>query len=115
MNEVISNIIYTKTKVSISCPGKTIEDAINFGFSYIEHEDHIVQYIVANKKLMKRIFADINDSVLDPDKMAVGGLWTAKLLLSNKLLDSQIIFSNSEYSVVIDIDINPNTERFDYA
>lgn len=104
---VIPDIIYARTKNSLKSPGKTLDDALNFGFSYIEQQDHIVEYIVANNKVMKEILGKIEDSILKPEYKSIGELWTAKLLLSNKLSDRQLLLSNSEFSVVIDIDLNP--------
>jgi hypothetical protein len=104
----IPEIIYAKTRDSLKSPGTTLSDAINFGFSYIEHRDHIVEYIVANKRNMKKIIGEIPDSEINPDYRTIGDLWTAKLCLSEKLSDKQILLSNSEFSVVIDIDLNQN-------
>lgn len=108
---VIPEIIYAKTKNKLKSPRGTLKDALNFGFSYIEQQDHIVEYIVANKRLMKKIFGEIPDSVINPEYRFLGDLWTAKLLLSNKLSDSQLLLSNSEFSVVIDIDLNPRSRE----
>ena len=60
---------------------------------------------------MKKILA-IEDSIIEPNKIFLGELWTAKLILANKLNDSQIIFSNSEFSIVIDIDLNPEEKMY---
>jgi hypothetical protein len=38
-------------------------------------------------------------------------LWTAKLLVYDRLRDSQILFSNNTFSVVINLDTNPNVEE----
>jgi len=105
---IIPEIIYAKAKNSLKSPGTTLSDAINFGFSYIEHKDHIVEYIVANKRIMKRIFGEIPDSEINPEYKTIGDLWTAKLCISDKLSDKQILLSNSEFSIVIDIDLNQN-------
>lgn len=110
MKNVVPDIIYAKTKDCLKSPGKTLPDALNFGFSYIEQQDHIVEYIVANKNVLKKIFGKMDDSVLNPEKKSLGELWTARLLLSNKLTDKQILLSNSGFSVVIDIDLNPDLD-----
>lgn len=104
--KIVSDIITSKTKVTVTCDIKTVTDALNYGFSYIEHEDHIVEYIVANSKIMKKIFS-LEDSKLSPHGESIGTLWTAKLLLSNKLNDKQIAFSNSNFSVVLNLDLDP--------
>lgn len=105
---IVPDIIYSKAKTSLYCKGgETLKDSLNYGFAYIEQEDHIVEYIVANNRLMKRILGEIPDSVLKPEKQFIGELWTARLLLSEKLFDSQILFSNSVFSVVINLNLNP--------
>lgn len=104
----IAPLIYSKAKIYMYCKGgETLEDSLNYGFAFIEHEDHIVEYIVANNHLMKRVFGEVFDSVLKPEKEFIGELWTAKLLLSNKLFNSQILFSNNIFSVVINLNLNP--------
>ena len=106
--EIVPDIIYSKAKTSLQCKGgETLKDSLNLGFAFIEHEDHIVEYIVTNNCVMKRIFGEINDSILKPEKKFIGELWTAKLLLSNKLFDSQILFSNNVFSVVVNLNLNP--------
>ena len=106
--KIVPDIIYSKAKTSLYCKGgETLEDSLNYGFAYIEQEDHIVEYIVANNRVMKRIIGEIPDSVLKPEKQFIGELWTARLLLSGKLYDSQILFSNSVFSVVINLNLNP--------
>jgi len=108
IKNVIPDIIYAKTKNSLKSPGTTLSEAINFGFSFIEHKDHIVEYIVANKRIMKKIIGEIPDSKINPEYRTIGDLWTAKLCLSEKLSDRQILLSNSGFSIVIDIDLNQN-------
>jgi len=104
------DIIYSKARVSLPFSGTTLKDAITFGFSYIESEDHIVEYVVANPVMLKRIFGEIRDSALIVDGDAIGRLWTAKLLVSDKLADSQILFSNNTFSAVINLYTDPNRE-----
>lgn len=105
--EIVPDIIYSKIKTSLYCKGgETFEDILNYGFAYIEQQDCIVSYIVSNNHVMKRIFGEIPDSILKPRKHYIGDLWTAKLLLSNKLFDSQILFSDSAFSVVVNLNLN---------
>lgn len=104
---IIPCVVHAR-KIDLHCKGvESLEDSLNYGFSYIEHEDHIVEYIVTNRILMKKIFGKIHDSVLKPEGKAIGELWTAKLYLSDKLTDKQIFFSNSVFSVVINLNLNP--------
>lgn len=105
---IVPGVVHAKKKINLHCKGvESLEDSLNYGFSYIEHEDHIVEYIVVNNTLMKRIFGEVNDSVLKVEEGALGELWTAKLYLSDKLSDKQIFFSNSVFSVVINLNLNP--------
>lgn len=105
---IVPGVVHAKKKMDVHCKGvESLEDSLNYGFSYIEHEDHIVEYIVANNKLMKRILGEVRDSVLKPEEDAIGELWTAKLYLSDKLSDKQIYFSNSVFSVVLNLNLNP--------
>lgn len=105
---ILSNILYSKAKAFIKFPGDSFEDALNFGVSFIEQQDHIVEYIIANPVIMKKIFKEIPESKINVEGETIGDLWTSKLLVSDKLSDSQILFSNSSFSIVIDLNLNPN-------
>ncbi len=108
MMNVIPDIIHSKLKIDLSCKGvESLEDSLNYGFSYIENEDHIVEHIVTNRVMMKRIFAEVRDSEIKQEGKSIGELWTAKLYISDKLSDKQIFFSNSIFSVVINLNLNP--------
>ena len=112
---IVPGVVHSKTKINLHCRGvESLEDSLNYGFSYVEHQDHIVEYIVANKTLMKRIFGEVKDSTLNPENGAIGELWTAKLFLSNKLSDKEIFFSNSVFSVVINLNLNPNPNEEEF-
>lgn len=105
---IVPDIIHSKTRINLHCKGvESLEDSLNYGFSYVEHEDHIVEYIVTNNALMKRIFGEVRDSVLKPENNSIGELWTAKLFLSDRLSEKEIFFSNSIFSVVINLNLNP--------
>lgn len=106
MGKTAADIFHSKAKVQIDFKGNTITDALNFGFSYIESEDHVVEYVVANNRVTKKIFAEIPDSTVCVEDGTIGKLWTAKLLLSDKLSDSQILFSNNTFSAVINLNLN---------
>ena len=110
-HSLVSSVVNSKTKIQVPFVGKDIKDAMNFGFSYFDSEDHIVEYIVASPKNLKRILGEINDSVLDPEGDSLGRLWTAKLLLSSKIGDSDLFFSNNTFSAVIHINLNPHSEE----
>ena len=105
---IVPGVVHAKKKIYLHCKGvESLEDSLNYGFSYIEHEDHIVEHIVVNSTLMKRIFGEVNDSLIKIEDGAIGELWTAKLYLSDKMSDEQILFSNSVFSVVINLNLNP--------
>ena len=111
MKNTATDFIYSKARVSLPFKGTTLKDALAFGFSYIESEDHVVEYIVANSNVLKKIFGEVPDSKLKVEGDSIGGLWTAKLLVYDRLRDSQILFSNNTFSVVINLDTNPNVEE----
>jgi len=114
--KVASGVIHAKQKINLHCEEiESLEDSLNYGFSYIEHEDHIVEYIVVNNHVMKRIFGEVRDSVIRMEEESIGELWTAKLFLSDKLSDNQIFFSSSFFSVVIDLNLNPKEVEHAYV
>lgn len=107
-----TDIIHSDYKVSMDFPGQgTLFDVLSFGFAYVESEDHFVDYVVANRHTAKRIFAEINDSEvsLSPGG-GVGTLWTARLMVSDKLRDRHIVFSNSTLTVVLNLNVDPDRE-----
>lgn len=110
MRNTATDIIYSKAKVSLPFKGVTLKDALDFGFSYIESEDHVVEYVVANSNILKKIFGEVHDSKLKVEGDSIGQLWTAKLLISDKLGDSQLLFSNNTFSVVINLYTDPDEE-----
>jgi len=106
MKDIATDIIYSKAKVSLDFKGSGLREALNFGFSYIESEDHIVEYVVANCTTMKNIFGDVPEARLYPEKESIGELWTAKLHISDHLKDTEIIFSNNTFSAVINLNMD---------
>lgn len=106
MNNTVSDIFYSKAKMHLDFKGDSIKDAVLFGFSYIESEDHVVEYIAANPTNMKRIFENVPDSRIKMRAGAIGELWTARLLVAEKLQDNEILFSNNTFSAVINLNLN---------
>ena len=108
MNNTVSDIFYSRAKTRIDFKGDAIKEAVNFGFSYIESKDHVVNYIVVNSKNLKSILVEVPDSKvkIGVDEGSIGELWTAKLLVSDKLLDSEVLFSNETFSAVINLNLN---------
>ena len=109
MRNVVENILCSTGRVSLDFSGDGLHDALCFGFSYMESEDHMVNYIAANGRVMKNILL-LPEAVLNPDQESIGELWTAKLLVSNKLNDRRILLSNDEFSTIINLNLNPNKE-----
>jgi len=102
----LSDILTFKAKEVITFKNSNINEAMKFGFSYMESEDHIVHYIVANSNNMKKILGNVEDSKIKIEKDSIGELWTAKLLISDKLNDDHILFSNNIFSAVVNLQTN---------
>jgi len=107
MRDTVKDIINSKAKIKMPLTGASLVDYLNFGISYIEQQDHIVEYIAAGPDMLKRIFSE-TDAVIKPTDRYVGELWTAKLLYTEKLRSDQLLFSNSEFSVVLDLNGDQN-------
>ena len=91
----------------LSCFGESeIGNALAFGFSYIEHEDHTVQHILTGPSLMKKIIRDIDASVFTVGKDYIGELWTARLYITDRIPGDHIMFSNADLTVVLDLNLN---------
>ena len=109
--DTVYGIVNSIDKTRLIFPGNgTIEDMIQFGFSFIEAEDHYVAHLVAHPRRMKDILCGLSDSVLDPDSEGIGQLWTAKLIVSKKVKENTIMFSNSDMSMVLILDV-PNPHK----
>ena len=106
MNNTVYDIFYSSAKTHLDFKGSTIKDALDFGFSYIESEDHVVEYIAANPTIMKKIFEECPDSKIKMRAGSIGELWTARLLVAEKLQDNEILFSNNVFSAVINLNLN---------
>lgn len=87
---------------------ETMQDILQFGFSFVEMEDEFVAYIIAHPNTIKAILCKYPEAVLDPEGETIGKLWTADLALTKKLKENQIIFSNSRMSTVLLLDVPPN-------
>lgn len=114
MNNLASDIYYSKAKTTLEFKGDSIKDALSFGFSYIESEDHVVEYVAASPVVMKKIFEQIIDSKIKMRAGSIGELWTARLLVSDKVNDNQILFSNSTFSAVINLNLNSKEQDYGY-
>lgn len=103
----IFDILTSKERVHADFPGDgRINDILNFGFSFIESQDHFVEYIVAHPLIIKEILKEIPESKLDPTTESIGKIWTADLLSSKKMRENRIAFSNGGSTAVLFLNIN---------
>jgi hypothetical protein len=119
MEELIKKIIRSKNRVLIKFPQSEnipayfgageLSDVLSFGFSYVEHEDYCVEYIIVGPEMAKKIVKEINDVKL-MTRDYLGTLWTSKIILTDKINKDRIVFSNKDYSVVLDLNINKMEE-----
>lgn len=108
MTELEDRILYSENKAYADFPGEgTLNDKLNFGFSFVECQDHFVEYVVANPKMMTKILREIEDSAVDPGDGTIGKLWTASLVVSKKMRDEKLVFSNGGHTAVLFLDLNP--------
>lgn len=112
MYEKAREVLASRVRESVDYKLENVEDALAFGFSYMEAQDHLVEIVVASPMMMKRILAE-SDAELYPAEDSIGSIRTAKLLVSSKLNDRQIVFANSTISAVIDIDMHNKWEEDD--
>jgi hypothetical protein len=107
--ETAHRILNSQYRAHTSVPGGgTISDALNFGFSFVESQDHFVEYIVANAGMMQQILKEVSDAKLDPDDDKLGKLWTADLVVSRKVRDGHLVFSNGGHTAVLFLNTNPD-------
>lgn len=120
MDELIKKILRSKNRVLIKFPyaentpsyfgNGELSDMLSFGFSYVENEDFCVEYIIVGTEMAKRIVKEINDVILVTHNY-LGTLWTSKIILTDKVGRENIVFSNKDYSVVLDLNINKIMEE----
>lgn len=105
----VFDILNAERAVTAVYPGVgTLTDIINFGFAYVESQDNCVAYIVTHPRMMQRILSEVRDAVLDPSRISLGKLGTADLMVSKKIYEDKIIFSNIDQSVVLFLKIKSN-------
>lgn len=109
MISIVHDILSARVKSYATFPGSgTLQDRINYGFSFVECEDHMVTAIVVNASTMGQILKTCSDTVFDPKGESYGQVLTAQLYLHRNLPDGRIIFSNIDASTVLVLD--PNQE-----
>lgn len=106
-SDIVFDALNSTNLMYATFPGKdgTIEDVINFGFSFVESQDNYVSYVITNSAIMKIIIGFIPESILEPTKKSLGKLWTSDLVLSSKIKENRIVFSNLDYSAVLVLSI----------
>lgn len=111
--EIPHRILNSDYRTYTDLPGNdgSITDALNFGFSYVECQDFIVEYVLANPDMMKKIFKEVSDAEMDPDDVRVGKLWTADLVVSKKVKKDQIVFSNGGHTAVLFLDTSDKVSK----
>ena len=108
LDDVVWNVLSSKNKsiASYPRPEKELADILNFGVSFIEHEDHVSEYIIADPKMVKRMIKEIQEFKLCADKPFIGELWTSKVYMTEKIKSSSLYFSNVDFSVVLNLHLN---------
>jgi hypothetical protein len=102
-DDIIWLVLSSKNKsvASYPRPEGDLEDILNFGVSFIEHEDHVSEYIIADPKMIKRMIKEIEEFNLCANKPYIGELWTSKVYMTEKIKGSSLYFSNVDFSVVL--------------
>lgn len=116
LNQILYKIIHSPNKISLPHPAKELQseysfgegemgDFMSFGFAFVEHQDHMVEYIVSTPKVMKQIIAEM-DVDLSVEQPYIATLWTAKLYVTDKVKEDHVLFGNADQSVVLDLNLN---------
>jgi hypothetical protein len=107
MDDVVWHVLSSKKSIAYyPRPEGEFEDILNFGFSFIEHEDHVPEYIIADPKMITRMIKEIDKFSLCADKPYIGELWTAKVYMTGKIKNTSLYFSNVDFSVVLNLHLN---------
>ena len=117
MFEIVKQILRAPTKAVWNFPqsqavdrpllfgDSKLSDILSFGFSYVEHEDHCVEYLLITPLFAKRVIKEIDSFRLTVDTEYLGMLWTAQVVLTDKILDNTVVFSNRDFPVVLSLNI----------
>lgn len=114
---MINNILQAKNKICLDFPkdlaldpsrfgNSLMGEILNFGFAYVESEDSYVEYIVCDPNIMRGIIIEVPEVELAIDKKYFGKLWTAAMYITNKIKNYNIIFANTDLSVVLYLNTN---------
>lgn len=114
-NKVLIKFPYTAKNIPSYFGTGELSDIMSFGFSFVEHADHCVEYILASPVMALKIIREIDAFVLTAGSEHIGELWTAELFVTNRIKDDSIIFSNNDKSVVLDLNLNKIKEEDFYG
>lgn len=104
MDDVIWHVLSSKKSIAYyPGPEGELKDILNFGFSFIEHEDHVPEYIIADSKMITRMTKEMDEFSLCADKPYIGELWTSKVYMTGKIKNTSLYFSNADFSVVLNL------------
>jgi hypothetical protein len=111
--EIAKQIVRSKNKITLGfpqigttqCQGK-LSDFLGFGFSYVEQTDHYVSHVLVSPGMAKRLVKEIDSFYFTADTDYTGMLWTAQVLVTDKVGNSNIVFSNEDQSVVLNLNTN---------
>jgi hypothetical protein len=116
--EIVTQILRSRHKIIMRFPqpgtspvlvhfGKgELSDILGFGFSYVEQSDHFVSSVLVSPGVAKKLVNEIDSFYFTVDTPYIGMLWTAKIIITDKIGDSNFVFSNEDQSVVLDLYTN---------
>lgn len=116
--EIVKQIVRSKNKITLGFPqaGTTqflaefdsgkFSDFLSFGFSYVEQSDHFVSHVLVSPGIAKKLVREIDSFYFTVGKPYIGVLWTAKVIVTDKIGDSGIFFSNENQLVVLNLNTN---------
>jgi hypothetical protein len=108
-SEQVFDILHSDYKAYADFPGHgSCHDVLGYGFSFIESQDHMVEHIITSPKVLKKLISEVDDIEIDPEGDAIAKVWTADIMLSNKLSNDQIVFSNGGQTAVLFLKIDQN-------
>jgi len=121
--DLIKQIVRSKNKITMRIPpdglspklvrfgNGELSDLLGFGFSYVEQEDHCVSHVLVSPGIAKKIAQEIEAFYFTAETPYIGVLWTAQLLVTDRVGDFNILFSNENQSVVLDLNLNKMMEE----
>jgi hypothetical protein len=122
--DLVWSVIHAKSRLDLTYPKFGVPlwnvlsmgqgqfaDILSFGFSYVEHEDYVVETVVASPLVCTKIIRDIASARLVASAVYIGQLWTAQLYMTDKLNDTTVVFANRDLSVVLGLRFHPIDEE----